>query len=128
MVAGNEPLFEAEVSEVDKVTGASVTASKSARGINASFLDDGQTPDRNAGDGIYTATITLPATDGNGANSSIDLVFSVTKSGMTPYLQTKIFQYVDPLTNDPFANARIITGTSYTSPALRNTYPPIETR
>jgi len=127
VVAGNETVFEAYVSDVDKVTGASVTASNSARGINASFLDDGRTPDRIAGDGIYTATITLPATDGNGASTSIDLVFSVFKSGMTPYLQTKTFQYVDPLTNDHFANARMITGTSYTSPAVRNTYATIET-
>lgn len=126
IVGGEKTVFEVSVSDVDKVTAASVTATNTARGINASFRDDGQEPDRVAGDGVYSATIVLPASDGNGALNSIDLVFSVTKSGKTPYQQATTFAYVDPLTNDHFADARMITGTAYTSPATKNTYATLE--
>jgi subtilisin family serine protease len=126
VVGGEATVFEVSVSDLDKVTAASVTAANTARGINATLRDDGQEPDRVAGDGVYTASIILPASDGNGALNSIDLVFSVTKSGKTPYQQSRTFPYVDPLTNDNFADARTITGTAYTSPAIKNTYATVE--
>lgn len=123
LVGGTTMRFEVIVSDVDPVTGADVQASNADLGIQTVFSDQGGQLDRVANDGIYTAAISLPAAaqlGGNGGTSTLPLQFTVVKPGKTSYFQTKNFAYLEPAQNDAFANATIIHGESYTSPAIGN--------
>ncbi len=123
LVGGTTMRFEVIVSDVDAVTGASVTASNTALGIQTIFSDQGGDVDRVAEDGIYTAAINLPTAaelGGNGGTSTLPLQFAVVKPGKTSYLQTKTFAYLEPAQNDAFASATIISGEQFSSPAIGN--------
>lgn len=104
-------VFEVTVSDFEAVLGATVAGRLGANGPVVSFLDNGQTPDRTSQDGIYTASLTVPA-----ANSTVRFFVNASAAGKSPAAAEFDFPVLRPPSNDNFASAiSLSAGTTRTN-------------
>ena len=86
-----------------------------------SFLDDGTAPDLSSGDGIYSASVSIPP-----SVSSVSLAVNASKNDKNPISGNFTLNVISPPPNDDFANRLILT--SETSQATgSNEFATIET-
>jgi len=90
--------FEVTVTDLLPVTGAVVQGTLNTTGATATFIDNGVGPDRNANDGIYTASIAVGDVD------EITLTVSVSAEGKVSAEDDYVFPVLEQPDNDDFAD------------------------
>jgi len=105
LTAGEGVRFYARVSDVNPVTGATVTGT--AGSTSLLFAETGTNGDALADDAVYTATYTPPA-DPSIFQITVDVTANA--AGKSTGRATRQFTVLHPPTNDNFANAKVLTG------------------
>lgn len=115
LVTEREGIFEILVLDLFAITGATVTGSLEGDSEATTFLDDGVAPDRVADDGVYTASLQMPAQAGI-VTLSVDASASE-KEDATEAFEFEVF---GPPDNNDFANREVlqpgtqtVTGTNF---------------
>jgi subtilisin family serine protease len=104
------PLIEGETASVfikvtDLLPQTDATVNGSLNGGNTiSFLDDGTAPDLSSGDGIYSASVSIPP-----SVSSVSLAVNASKNDKIPFSGNFTLNVVTPPPNDDFVNRLILT-------------------
>ncbi|WP_442888703.1 S8 family peptidase [Congregicoccus parvus] len=112
--SGRIAVVEARVTDVDGVTGASVTGAVSGS-RSLTFADDGVAPDRVAGDANYTASFVVPL-DVN----ELEVTVEANAEGYVPVQRTVTWTVLVPPANDHFANRENLGAFEYNSRTRSN--------
>lgn len=99
VIAGQDLDVFVLVTDLLNINNATVTGTLSTGG-NVTFLNNGVAPDAAFGDGVYTATIAVPA-----IGKEMSLTVNASAPGKTSVSATANFVIDDPPPNDLFANA-----------------------
>lgn len=99
--AGTNAIVEISISDDFPVTNATINATFNS--VSVPFLNNGQAPDRAAGDGVYTGTLAVPDFAGN-----YPFAVTITAPGKTNYSTNFTYRAVNAPANDNFENSEKI--------------------